>query len=193
MILHYAGEDAVREIARHRLQLVGSDGIFGPRPHPRLWGTAPRFLGRYALREGLIPVEEAVARLTARAADLLGLSDRGRVAPGLRADPSCSTPSASSIPRPMTTRAALRTASSASGSPANACGGTALRPARGPAASFSRDRVTRGRGAGARRGGSSPSRSSAARRRTRPPAGTRTPRAAPARRPGARGGGRPSR
>ena len=86
MILHYAGEEAVREIARHRLQLVGSDGIFGPRPHPRLWGTAARFLGRYALRDGLMPVEEAMARLTARSADLLGLSDRGRVAPGLRAD-----------------------------------------------------------------------------------------------------------
>ena len=86
MILHYAGEDAVREIARHQLQLVGSDGIFGPRPHPRLWGTAARFLGRYALRDGLVPLEEAVARLTARSADLLGLSDRGRIAPGLRAD-----------------------------------------------------------------------------------------------------------
>jgi N-acyl-D-amino-acid deacylase len=86
MILHYADEDAVREIARHRLQLVGSDGIFGPRPHPRLWGTAARFLGRYAVREGLLPVEEAVARLTSRPADLLGLSDRGRIADGLRAD-----------------------------------------------------------------------------------------------------------
>lgn len=86
MILHYAGDEAVREIARHRLQLVGSDGIFGTRPHPRLWGTAARFLGRFALREGLLPVEEAVARMTARPADLLGLSDRGRIAPGLRAD-----------------------------------------------------------------------------------------------------------
>jgi N-acyl-D-amino-acid deacylase len=86
MILHYAGEDAVRQIAAHRLQLVGSDGIFGPRPHPRLWGTAARFLGRYALRDGLLPAEEAVARLTSRSADLLGLSDRGRIAPGLRAD-----------------------------------------------------------------------------------------------------------
>jgi N-acyl-D-amino-acid deacylase len=86
MILHYAGEDAVREIARHRLQLVGSDGIFGPRPHPRLWGTAPRFLGRYAIRDGLLPLDEAVARLTARPAALLGLSDRGRIARGLRAD-----------------------------------------------------------------------------------------------------------
>ena len=86
MILHYASERAVRTIASHRLQLVGSDGIFGARPHPRLYGTAPRFLGRFALREGLVPVEEAVARLTARAADRLGLADRGRIAPGKRAD-----------------------------------------------------------------------------------------------------------
>jgi N-acyl-D-amino-acid deacylase len=86
MIIHYAGEEAVRTVARHRRQLVGSDGIFGEHPHPRLYGTAPRFLGRFALREGLVPVEEAVARLTARAADLLGLSDRGRIEVGKRAD-----------------------------------------------------------------------------------------------------------
>lgn len=86
MVLHYASDEAVRTIAAHPLQLVGSDGIFGARPHPRLYGTAPRFLGRFALRDGLVPVEEAVARLTARAADRLGLADRGRIAPGLRAD-----------------------------------------------------------------------------------------------------------
>jgi N-acyl-D-amino-acid deacylase len=86
MILHYASDAAVREIARHPLQLVGSDGIFGERPHPRLYATAPRFLGRYAIRDGLVGVEEAVARLTARAAGRLGLSDRGRIEPGKRAD-----------------------------------------------------------------------------------------------------------
>ena len=86
MVLHYASDDAVRAIAAHPLQLVGSDGIFGARPHPRLYGTAPRFLGRFALRDGLLPVEEAVARLTARAADRLGLGDRGSIAPGKRAD-----------------------------------------------------------------------------------------------------------
>ena len=43
-------------------------------------------LGRYALKERLIPVEEAVARLTARAADRIGLTDRGRIREGLRAD-----------------------------------------------------------------------------------------------------------
>jgi N-acyl-D-amino-acid deacylase len=86
MVQHYASEQAVRRIAAHRLHLVGSDAIFGVKPHPRLYGTAARFLGRFAIREQLVPVEEAVARLTARAADRLGLRDRGRIAPGLRAD-----------------------------------------------------------------------------------------------------------
>jgi N-acyl-D-amino-acid deacylase len=86
MIDHYATEETVRTIFRHPLHLVGSDGIFGDRPHPRLYGTAARVLGRYALKERLIPVEEAVARLTARAADRIGLTDRGRITEGLRAD-----------------------------------------------------------------------------------------------------------
>ena len=86
MIVHYAGDDAVRLVARHRCQRVGSDGIFGLHPHPRLYGTAPRFVGRLAIREGILPVEEAVARMTARAADLLGLDDRGRIEVGKRAD-----------------------------------------------------------------------------------------------------------
>ena len=86
MVLHYASDAAVQTIAQHKLMLVGSDGIFGARPHPRLYGTAPRFLGRFAIRDGMLPVEEAVARLTSRAADRLGLSDRGRLAVGKRAD-----------------------------------------------------------------------------------------------------------
>jgi N-acyl-D-amino-acid deacylase len=86
MVLHYASDAAVQAIARHPLQLVGSDGIFGSRPHPRLYATAPRFLGRFAIQDGLLPVEEAVARLTARAADRLALTDRGRIAVGKRAD-----------------------------------------------------------------------------------------------------------
>ena len=86
MIMHYASEQAVRTIARHPLMLLGSDGIFGTTPHPRLSGSAARFLGRFCLHEGLLPAEEAIARLTARAADRFGLADRGRVAVGKRAD-----------------------------------------------------------------------------------------------------------
>ena len=86
MISHYASDEAVRQIAAHPLQLVGSDAIFGAKPHPRLYGTTARFLGRYAIRDGLVTPEEAVARLTARAADRIGLGDRGRIEVGKRAD-----------------------------------------------------------------------------------------------------------
>ena len=55
-----------------------------PAPAPLRHGAPlPRPL---RIREGLLPVEEAVARLTARAADRLGLTDRGRIEPGKRAD-----------------------------------------------------------------------------------------------------------
>src|SRR5581483_8883741 len=86
MIEHYASDQTVKLVAAHRLHLVGSDGIFGAKPHPRLYGAAARFLGRFVLREQLVSVEEAVARLSARAADRLGLSDRGRIRRGQRAD-----------------------------------------------------------------------------------------------------------
>jgi N-acyl-D-amino-acid deacylase len=66
--------------------LAGTDGIFGARPHPRLWGTAPKIVGRFALGEQLFSLEEAIARLTTRAATRIGLTDRGSVREGLRAD-----------------------------------------------------------------------------------------------------------
>jgi N-acyl-D-amino-acid deacylase len=55
-------------------------------PHPRAYGNFARLLGRYVRDEGLIPLEEAVRRLTALPAETLGLVDRGRLAPGLFAD-----------------------------------------------------------------------------------------------------------
>jgi N-acyl-D-amino-acid deacylase len=86
MVMHYASEEAVRAVAQRSSMLLGSDGIFGRHPHPRVAGSAPRFLGRYAIREGLVAPEEAIARLTARAADRFGLADRGRIEVGKRAD-----------------------------------------------------------------------------------------------------------
>jgi N-acyl-D-amino-acid deacylase len=86
MIDHYADEAVVRRIFTHPRALVGTDGIFGAHPHPRLYATTARVLGRYATREGLVGVDEAVARLTSCPARLLGLDDRGRIAEGLRAD-----------------------------------------------------------------------------------------------------------
>ncbi|HET6793495.1 MAG TPA: D-aminoacylase [Acidimicrobiales bacterium] len=54
--------------------------------HPRTYGTFARFLGRYCRDEGLMPLEEAVRRMTSLPADNLRLVDRGRIAEGAFAD-----------------------------------------------------------------------------------------------------------
>ncbi len=78
---------------RHPLTVIGSDGFTldpaGPTgagiPHPRSYGCYPRFLAEYAGRAGL-GLAEAVAKCTGRAADRMGLADRGRLAVGYPAD-----------------------------------------------------------------------------------------------------------
>jgi N-acyl-D-amino-acid deacylase len=87
-ILQHVGDEAnVRRIMRHPRHTGGSDGILiGDRPHPRAWGTFPRYLGRYVREEGVLTLEDAIVHLSARPAERLGLRDRGRIAPGLVAD-----------------------------------------------------------------------------------------------------------
>ena len=41
MIDGYADEEAVRHILVHPAMVLGSDGIFGARPHPRIYGATP--------------------------------------------------------------------------------------------------------------------------------------------------------
>jgi N-acyl-D-amino-acid deacylase len=57
-------------------------------PHPRGYGAFPRFLGLYVRERKVMSLEEAVHRMTALAADHMGISGkgRGRIAPGMFAD-----------------------------------------------------------------------------------------------------------
>jgi N-acyl-D-amino-acid deacylase len=54
--------------------------------HPRAYGNFARLLGRYVRDEKLIPLPEAVRRLSALPAENLGLADRGLVRQGMYAD-----------------------------------------------------------------------------------------------------------
>jgi N-acyl-D-amino-acid deacylase len=63
------------------------DGIFGQeKSHPRAWASAPRILGHYVRDEKLLPLEEAVRKMTSLPASRMGLADRGVVRPGMAAD-----------------------------------------------------------------------------------------------------------
>lgn len=86
-LMHVGHEDNVRAIMRHRMHTVGSDGLLvGSRPHPRSWGTFPRYLGHYSRELGVLGLEECVEHMTSRPASRLGLSDRGRLREGAVAD-----------------------------------------------------------------------------------------------------------
>ncbi|GAA4892920.1 dihydroorotase [Stackebrandtia albiflava] len=86
-IMHVGHEENVRLIMGHAGHTVGSDGLLvGDRPHPRAWGTFPRYLGHYVRELGVLSLEECVRHMTARPAGRLGLTDRGVVREGMVAD-----------------------------------------------------------------------------------------------------------
>ncbi|MBI3492215.1 MAG: D-aminoacylase, partial [Acidobacteria bacterium] len=87
-------EDDVRTALKHPLVGVGTDSGAqaedGPlsvsKSHPRAWGSFPRILGHYVRDEHLLTLEEAVRKITSKAAGRVHLSDRGILRPGLIAD-----------------------------------------------------------------------------------------------------------
>ena len=69
----------------HPQILIGSDGSLGG-SHPRSAGAFPRVLARYVREKKLLPLPEAIAKMTSRTAAQVGLPDRGVVAVGKKAD-----------------------------------------------------------------------------------------------------------
>lgn len=87
MIDFYSDDATLEAIIQHPLHTVGSDGIFSNgKPHPRLYGTFPRVLGRYVREKPLLSLESAVQNMTSRPANILGLKRRGQIKPGYWAD-----------------------------------------------------------------------------------------------------------
>ncbi len=89
LIVFNEGEDReIEPLLQHDRCVIGSDGIYqdGGTVHPRVYGTAPRIIGPCVRDRKLFTLEEAVAKLTAKSADIYGLKDRGRVVEGGLAD-----------------------------------------------------------------------------------------------------------
>lgn len=86
MIIHWGIDEDVIHLMSHPLHMVGSDGIFGGKPHPRLYGSFQRVLGRFVREENVFPIWEAVRKMTGAPAQLLRLNDRGYLHEGYKAD-----------------------------------------------------------------------------------------------------------
>jgi dihydroorotase/N-acyl-D-amino-acid deacylase len=89
-IFHAIGEEDLQRILVHPATMIASDGevpIFGrASPHPRSYGTFARVLGLYVRDKKLLSLETAVQKMSAFPAQRLGLSDRGVVRAGMKAD-----------------------------------------------------------------------------------------------------------
>jgi dihydroorotase/N-acyl-D-amino-acid deacylase len=86
-------EDNVRRQLQQPWIKFGIDGtsldpekVKGQFSHPRVWGTYPRILGLYVRDEHVLPLEDAVRKMTSAATRRLGIRDRGILQKGFYAD-----------------------------------------------------------------------------------------------------------
>jgi N-acyl-D-amino-acid deacylase len=86
-------EPNLERILAHPLAMVCSDGgayaVDGTRrgsPHPRGLGTFPRVLGHYVRERKVMPLADAIRKMTSRPAQRLRLADRGQLTRGFAAD-----------------------------------------------------------------------------------------------------------
>ncbi|MGD0281482.1 MAG: D-aminoacylase [Dissulfurispiraceae bacterium] len=87
-------ENNLRRFMSLPFLMIGSDSAVrsfsGPtcsgKPHPRGFGSFPRFVGRYVRDEGLVTLPEAIRRTTALPAATFGLANRGTIREGAYAD-----------------------------------------------------------------------------------------------------------
>lgn len=84
-------EEDVRAIMRQTWVATASDGSSQivdseSRPHPRSFGCFARKVGRLAIQDELIPLEQATRSCSGLPADILGLKNRGYLKDGMIAD-----------------------------------------------------------------------------------------------------------
>ncbi len=90
MVFHSMDEDDVQRVAcYHHTAFASDSGVraFGVGvPHPRGYGNNARVLERYVRQLKLIPLEEAVRKMTSLPAQRMRIFDRGILRPGMAAD-----------------------------------------------------------------------------------------------------------
>jgi N-acyl-D-aspartate/D-glutamate deacylase len=77
---------AVCEILKHPAVVIGQSDAGAHMGYDARFGYCTSFLGRWVRDHGIMPLEEAVSKLTFRVASIFGLNDRGLLRRGMVAD-----------------------------------------------------------------------------------------------------------
>lgn len=90
MVFHGMGDKDVKAIMQYPFNMFASDAsirVYGAgNPHPRGYGTNARVLAKYVREEKVIPLEEAIRRMTSLPAQKFQLRERGLLREGFAAD-----------------------------------------------------------------------------------------------------------
>jgi N-acyl-D-amino-acid deacylase len=87
-ILRYGKEEDVVAFLQYPASAMACDcgASLSDKGHPRSWGSFPRVLGHYVRETGALSWQDAIRKMTALPASIIGMTDRGYLAPGMRAD-----------------------------------------------------------------------------------------------------------
>lgn len=86
MVDFYGTEDHIKRLIQRPEMNLCTDGLLSGTPHPRVYGAFPRFLGKYVRKEKILSLEDAVRKITGKAADSLKIPKRGYIREGYKAD-----------------------------------------------------------------------------------------------------------
>ncbi|MDP9177670.1 MAG: D-aminoacylase [Gemmatimonadota bacterium] len=86
-------ENIKKELAKPWVSIGSDEGSYAPEgvflesnPHPRAYGSFARVLGKYSRDEKVIPLEDAIRKMTLLPATNLRIKRRGKLAPGYYGD-----------------------------------------------------------------------------------------------------------
>jgi len=91
VVIFAMGEGDLKTIISSPLSAIGSDSWTtspnsGGKPHPRMFGTFPRVLGKYVREEKILTIETAIRKMTSFPAAIIGLSQKGIIKESFDAD-----------------------------------------------------------------------------------------------------------
>lgn len=86
MVDFYGLEEHVIGFLLREEQNVCTDGLLSGKPHPRAFGSFPRILGRYVREKKILSLEDAIYKMTKKAASAINIPLRGELKEGNFAD-----------------------------------------------------------------------------------------------------------
>ncbi|MDF2512216.1 MAG: N-acyl-D-amino-acid deacylase [Herbinix sp.] len=86
MVNFNGSEEVLKRLMKREEMNACTDGLLAGKPHPRVYGAYARILGKYVREEGALTLEEAVYKLTYKAAKAMNMKERGLIKEGYYAD-----------------------------------------------------------------------------------------------------------